>query len=98
GDVVVVYRVIDESEVVFRDELEAIAHDRGIRLLVVAGDHATAEGRRLLSPDHLRELVPDIDERQVYLCGPPAMTEALERSVRRRDVPARLIHTEKFAL
>jgi predicted ferric reductase len=37
-------------------------------------------------------------ERQVYVCGPPAMTEALERNVRSADVPARLIHTEKFAL
>ena len=52
----------------------------------------------MLSPRHLRELVPDIAERQVYVCGPPAMAEALERNVRRADVPARFIHSEKFAL
>jgi ferredoxin-NADP reductase len=98
GDVVVVYRVLHHGDIVFGDELETIARDRGIRLLLVVGDHATPEGSRLLSPEHLRELVPDLPERQVYLCGPPAMTDALERNVRRARVPARLIHTEKFAL
>ena len=98
GDVVVIYRVVDEGDIVFREELERLAGERGLRLLFVVGDHATRTGRRLLSPRHLRELVPDISERQVYVCGPPAMAEALERNVRRADVPVRLIHTEKFAL
>jgi len=98
GDVVVIYRVVDESDIVFREELERLARERGLTLRFVVGDHATPVGRRLLSPRHLRELVPDITERQVYICGPPAMTSALERNVRRADVPARFIHTEKFAL
>ncbi len=98
GDVVVIYRVVDEQEIIFREELEQLAEQRDIRLLFVAGDHATSAGRQLLSGAHLRELVPDIAERQVYVCGPPAMTAALERNVRRADVPARFIHTEKFAL
>jgi predicted ferric reductase len=98
GDVAVIYRVLDERDVVFRDELERLAEQRGVRLLFVVGDHRTRDGRRLLSPRHLRELAPDIAERQVYVCGPPAMAEALERNVRRADVPGRFIHTEKFAL
>ena len=98
GDVIVLYRVVKERDIVFRDELDALARDRGISLVFVVGDNATPEGSRLLSPDHLRELVPDIAERQVYVCGPPAMTDFLERNVRRADVPARFIHAEKFAL
>jgi ferredoxin-NADP reductase len=96
--VVVVYRVVSDDDVIFRDELEALASERGIRLLIVAGDHRSREGRRPLSPAHLRQLVPDIAERQVYVCGPLTMTDILERNVRRADVPARFIHTEKFAL
>src|SRR2546430_9377047 len=63
GDVIVIYRVISEDDVIFRDELEALARNRGVVLLFVVGDHATPEGSRLLSPDHLRQLVPDIAER-----------------------------------
>jgi predicted ferric reductase len=98
GDVVVIYRVVRDEDVIFRDELDELARGRGITLHFVIGDHATEDGARLLSPAHLQELVPDIAERQVYVCGPPAMTELLGRNVRRANVPPRFIHTEKFAL
>jgi predicted ferric reductase len=98
GDVMLIYRVVREEDVVFRDELETLSRERGIRLEIVVGDHATPEGRRLLSPAHLRELVPDLDGRDVYVCGPPAMTDALEQSVRRAGVSRHHIHAERFAL
>jgi predicted ferric reductase len=98
GDVVIIYRVVREEDVIFREELETLSRERGIRLEVVAGDHATPEGRRLLSPAHLRQLVPDLDARDVYVCGPPAMTDAIEKSVRRAGVSRRHIHAERFAL
>ena len=98
GDVAVIYRVVRDDDVIFRDELEELARERGITLHFVVGDHATEDGARLLSPAHLEELVPDIAERQAYVCGPPAMTEVLGRNVRRANVPRRFIHIEKFAL
>jgi predicted ferric reductase len=98
GDVVLLYRVVREEDVVFRKELESLARERGLRLELVVGDHATPEGRRLLSPAHLRELVPDLDARDVYVCGPPAMTDAIEKSVRRAGVSRHHIHAERFAL
>jgi ferredoxin-NADP reductase len=64
----------------------------------VVGDHATPEGSNLLSPEHLRELVPDLAERDVYLCGPPAMTEVTERRLRHAGVPRRRLHVERFAI
>ena len=56
------------------------------------------EGARLLSPEHLRELVPDAEERDVFVCGPTAMTDALRRSLREAGVPRRRVHLERFAL
>ena len=97
GDVVVIYRAITEQDVIFRDELDSIAAARGSTVHYVLGDHH-GEGADLLSPAHLRELVPDIEERDVFLCGPPAMTEVLEHNVRGARVPRRHIHTERFAL
>jgi len=93
GDVVVLYRVIDERDAVLLDELRAL----GVDVRVIAGDHATPEGARLLTPEHLRELVPDLSERDVYVCGPPAMTDAIERHVRHTGVPRTHIHIERFA-
>src|SRR5205814_764001 len=93
-EVTVVYRVLDEADLVFADELDEL----GAEVHAVVGDHASPGGDRLLSPDHLRELVPDIAERDVFLCGPPAMTRAIERNVRRVGVPRRRVHIERFAL
>jgi predicted ferric reductase len=98
GGSVVVYRVLRDDDIVFRRELDAIADARGVALHYVVGDHRTDEGRNHLSPSHLRELVPDIVERDVYVCGPPALTDALEANVRAAGVPKRFIHAERFAL
>ncbi|HEY8723885.1 MAG TPA: ferredoxin reductase family protein [Gaiellaceae bacterium] len=97
GDVVVLYRAIAETDVIFREELDRIAAARGATVHYVIGDHR-GDGADLLSPAHLKELVPDIEERDVFLCGPPAMTEVLEQNVRGARVPRRHIHTERFAL
>ncbi len=98
GDLAVVYRVLGVEDAIFGEELRDLARQKGATVHVVAGDHATPEGRRLLSPAHLLELVPDIAEREVYVCGPPAMADATRRSVRAANVPSRFIHTERFAL
>jgi predicted ferric reductase len=98
GDAVVLYRVVDADDVVFRTELDAIAARRGIRLEYVVGDHLAEDGARLLDALHLRELVPDLEERDVYVCGPPAMTDVLLARLRDAGVPRRHIHAERFAL
>ena len=98
GDIAVVYRVISEDDVIFGEELQALASRKGAALHVVAGDHRTDAGRDLLSPAHLQELVPDIAERDVYVCGPPAMADAVRGSALAARVPARNLHTERFAL
>ena len=94
-----VYRVVRDEESSSADELESLAAQRGATVHFVVGDHATRRGRRLLSPDHLRELVPDLAERDVYVCGPPAMTTPCSNETSARaGVPARNIHVERFAL
>jgi predicted ferric reductase len=98
GDVVVLYRVIDSGDLVLRSELDELTAARGIRVHYVVGDHRTDEGARLLSAAHLRELVPDLLERDVYVCGPPAMTDAVVHNVRAAGVPRRLVHVERFTL
>jgi predicted ferric reductase len=97
GDLIVLYRVVREADVIFRDELDAVCKARGAVVHYVIGDHAGA-GRDLLAPAHLLELVPDIATRDVYLCGPPAMAASLRANVRAVRVPRRQVHAERFAL
>jgi predicted ferric reductase len=93
GEIAVIYRARDEDDVLFRSELDELAQRRGAELHYVLGDRGLSG---LLSPEHLRALVPDIAERDVFVCGPPSMTAATRASLRRAGVSARHIVTEGF--
>ena len=74
---------------ILRAELDELARRRGADLHYVIGAPLSAE--RLL------ELVPDLPERDVFVCGPPAMTEAMRDSLGRTGVPRRQVSVERFA-
>jgi predicted ferric reductase len=97
GELTVLYRAVDEREVIFRDELETLARRRGAVLHYVLGDHRDPAARALLGAAHLRRLVPGIARCDVFVCGPPAMADAVRANLRRAGVPRRQIVTERFA-
>jgi ferredoxin-NADP reductase len=98
GDIVIVHRVVQAGDAGLEHELRDLATARGLPLHVLVGDHRDRAAADLLTPEHLRTLVPDVAERDVYLCGPPAMAQAVGRNLRRAGVPRRCLHTERFAL
>lgn len=97
GDVVVLYRVRSEPDAVLLNEVRHLVALRGGRLHLLTG--RTGEGGvPPFGPGSLRQMVPDITERDVYVCGPPAMTAAVLSSLRNLQVPARQTHAERFGL
>jgi predicted ferric reductase len=91
GEVAVIYRVGRKDELLFRDELEELSSRRGAPVHYVIGERG---GDGLMSPEQLRGLVPDIADRDVYVCGPVSMTEATRASLRGAGVPSRQIVSE----
>lgn len=92
GEIAVVYRAPRAEDLILRDELDALAQARGAELHYLTGaDHP-------LSPTQLRALVPDLAQRDVYVCGPPEMTHSTRAMLRDLGVPARLIKVESFSL
>jgi predicted ferric reductase len=87
GDLALVYLVANGDEVVFRDELERLARERGADLHFVVG-----------AACDLRRLIPDVAERDAFVCGSPGMVEATRASLIAAGVPARHIFRERFAL
>jgi ferredoxin-NADP reductase len=43
-------------------------------------------------------MVPDIAQRDVYICGPPPMTAAVVSAMRELEVPRGQVHYERFGL
>jgi ferredoxin-NADP reductase len=97
GDVTLVYRAGKARDILFRDELEGLARRRGITIHYVLGDHRAPANAHLLSPGHLRSLVPGIASRDVYLCGPSGMIRMVTRALDKLGVPKALIHIDEFA-
>jgi len=93
-DITVVYRALDDDDVILRAELDELAGRRGVDVHYVLGGH---DGGDVLSPERLQALMPDIATRDVYVCGPPAMVEATRASLGRSGVSRRHIVTERFA-
>jgi ferredoxin-NADP reductase len=44
----------------------------------------------------MRELVPDVIRRDVYLCGPQGLVTTAVKTLRRLHVPRRQIHLDPF--
>lgn len=97
NDTVLIYRVQNEGDVVFREELDELARERGITVHYIVGDHRDPGNRHLMSAEHLLQLVPDIAQREVYVCGPPAMSTFIESNVRKAGVAEKYLHSESFA-
>jgi predicted ferric reductase len=96
GDLMLLYRVRDPAQIVFRAELEELARVRDARIHYVVGRRDARTGDPL-GPDALERLVPDLLERDIYLCGPVPMMRRVERSLRSLGLPDRQIHAERFA-
>ncbi|MEU0845194.1 ferric reductase-like transmembrane domain-containing protein [Streptomyces sp. NPDC005962] len=95
GEVTLIYRARRPEDLALRAELDALAATRGARVHYVVDEPAAYFSP--LTPDALRHLVPDLAERDVYLCGPPGMTEAAKEALRGAGVPRRHIHHESFS-
>jgi predicted ferric reductase len=99
GSIVVLYRVHSMADAVLLDELQALTDMRGARLHVLAGrTGAGSPPFNPFAPHDLRVVVPDITERDVFVCGPAPMTSAVLRSLRELNVPPRQVHAEQFRL
>ncbi|WP_406069040.1 ferredoxin reductase family protein [Streptomyces sp. NBC_01020] len=94
GEVTLIYRARRPEDLALRGELDAIAADRGAVVHYVVDQPAVPSP---LTADALARLVPDLTAHEVYLCGPPGMTDAALHALRVAGIPRRHIHHESFA-
>ena len=104
GDVTLVYRASHEGDLILKDEIEALADARGAQVFYAVGPRVgdrhswlpqAAAG--LSDEDALRQLVPDVADRDVYVCGADGWMDAAERALLAVGVPGDAIHLERFS-
>ena len=87
-DIVLVHVNINESTAIFRDELRA--HGEAGRITLI---ERYDETHGMLDVSHLVDLVPDLDDRLAYACGPAGLLDALEQHHADRGL---VLTTERF--
>jgi predicted ferric reductase len=92
-DIVVLLRASQARDAVLRHEFADHVARRGGRLHDLVGPRDVVR----LDAAALLALVPDLPDRDVYVCGPDSFTEAVVAASRRCGVPRQNIHHESFA-
>lgn len=90
-DMLLVYRARTEADIIFKPELDRLAQRPGARLHYWLG----AQGRPL-SAELFRWLIPDLAQRDVYLCGPPGFANGARQALRQAGLPGCQLHEERF--
>src|SRR3954451_9457426 len=92
-DLMLLYRANHRDQLVFREELDALAARRRAPVIYLLGSD-----RDLLSARTLLRLVPRLAERDVSLCGPPGLSDAVRASLAQAGLPRAHLHEERFSL
>ncbi|MDQ0989885.1 ferredoxin reductase family protein [Streptomyces sp. V3I7] len=96
GDLTLLYRANTTQDLALWDELATIADERGARLMYAVN---SPQGERPdISAENLRLKIPDIDDHDVFMCGPPGFAQSVYEALRGAGVPARRIHHESFEM
>jgi predicted ferric reductase len=96
GELILIYRCRDEQHILFRHELDALAAARAGHVIYLPGSREQTADR--LSAAGLAELVPDVAERDVFICAPTPMMTQLADTLRTLGVPPGNVHWEAFEL
>jgi len=96
GDLTLLYRANSTQDLALWDELASISQERGARLMYAVNSPDGA--RPDISADSLRRKLPDIENHDVFMCGPPGFAQQVYEALRGAGVPARRIHHESFEM
>jgi len=91
-DVVVVLRASTHEDLVLRQEVAALVAERSGVLYELVGPRSVVP----CDAATLGRLVPDIDRRDLYVCGPPGYVDAVVDAAVSLGTPADRIHHEAF--
>ncbi|HKX73211.1 MAG TPA: ferric reductase-like transmembrane domain-containing protein [Candidatus Saccharimonadales bacterium] len=80
-------------------ELEQLAQKIAMPIYNILSEQKDYKGEvGFVDKEKIARLVPDVAERDVFLCGPPPMMAGVKKALAELGVPANQVHYERFAL
>ncbi|MCA9309164.1 ferric reductase-like transmembrane domain-containing protein [Candidatus Saccharibacteria bacterium] len=97
-DVVLLYAAKKREDFVLNREVEEIAQEfDNAKLVYICEDDIKGVQKGRISRELIEQHVSDIPGRRAFVCGPPAMMNAVEKLLIDLGLPKRKIFTERFS-
>ena len=100
-NVVLLYSNRHSNNIVFKNELDKLEKSSlgHLKIIHVISDDLDWEGEKgRIDREKLSRLVPDLNKREVYLCGPLPMMKTIRKTLSNLNILRSNIHFEKFSL
>ena len=94
-DVKMIYSVKEPGEIIGKQLYDYMAGQGKFKLIEYI---ASQQGGKFLDVDYIKQNVPELKEREVFICGPPAMMKSLRSQLTKAGLKNSNIHTEEFSL
>jgi predicted ferric reductase len=93
--VVLVYRARSINDILFKEELDAIAAHYGSKIIYAVGPRSS--GANIVRPGILEQHVSHLHHRDVYVCGPKGLMDETVKALTSAGVKRQRIHFEDFS-
>ena len=96
ADVVVLYAARTSAHTALLNEITALVPRTHLFLSQAEGNMPEGARSGQINADAIRSLVPDVSSRDVFVCGPTPMMDAVTRELVSVGVPRKRIYSERF--
>ena len=93
---VVLFRARKNDDLVHLSELKELAAARGGAVRTLVGSRVQLAINDPFSAEQLRAVLPDVAEREAFVCGPESMLQSVRKGLIGAGVPAARVHCERF--
>jgi predicted ferric reductase len=104
GPATLVYRMSRADDEVLAADIEWLVQNTGLRHIPLVGPRSRVgtpwlpqQLGHVRGPDAVRLLIPDLDDHDVFVCGPGPWSDAIEVDLRAAGVPPEALHVENFS-
>ena len=101
GETTILLRASSQDETYLWNEISELAQKKGAQLYTMVGKRARSGPGWMPQADAsrgvtLRSVFPDLENSDLYICGPTAWLDLVEDDARRAGIPEHQLHTERF--
>lgn len=98
-DKILLYSNKTRADIMLGDELEELSKKHNFKIInILADEEAPGYEHGRLDGETIKRLVPDVAQRDVFLCGPVPMMKAIRPALAKLGLPHHFLHYERFAL